>query len=270
MKLFTGVVLMSLVVGLVSLPSSAIADDVPACSTDVDLYTEHQFCFYSGDQFHVLVTTQEEGVSYSIKPMCVETQDVAGGCVNQQRCDDPPDTWKFMVFKSSPGLPNVPWGTVCLDNDTAIEFDVITPGKVFQEMQKLDWPEAELVIQPPDGRTLVNFETNFLTTTTEPTSQTVRLLGLDVEIEATPVSYLWHFGDGTSQEGSDPGAEYPDLRITHIYENAGVTMNPSVDVTYQGRYRVNGGDWVPIPDTLTVAGTPVDLQVLSATPHLVG
>ena len=31
-----------------------------------------------------------------------------------------------------------------------------------------------------------------------------------------------------------------------------------------------GGDWVPIPDTLTVAGTPVDLQVLSATPHLVG
>ena len=38
----------------------------------------------------------------------------------------------------------------------------------------------------------------------------------------------------------------------------------------QGRYRVDGGDWVPIPDTLTVAGTPVDLQVLSATPHLVG
>ena len=35
-------------------------------------------------------------------------------------------------------------------------------------------------------------------------------------------------------------------------------------------YRVDGGDWVPIPDTLTVAGTPADLQVLSATPHLVG
>ena len=49
-----------------------------------------------------------------------------------------------------------------------------------------------------------------------------------------------------------------------------MTVSPSVDVTYQGRYRVDGGGWVPIPDTLTVAGTPVDVQVLSATPHLVG
>ena len=230
----------------------------------------HVFCHYSGEQFHVLVTGHEEGVSYSIKPMCVETQDVADACVNQQKCEDPPDTWKFMVFQSSPGNPNVPWGTVCLDNDTADEFDVITPGKVFKEMQKMTWPEAEMVIQPPDGRTLVNFETNFLTTTTEPTSQSIQLLGHGVEIEATPVNYLWHFGDGASQEGSDPGAEYPDLRITHVYEKAGVTVSPSVDVTYQGRYRVDGGEWVPIPDTLTVAGTSVDLQVLSATPHLVG
>jgi hypothetical protein len=127
-----------------------------------------------------------------------------------------------------------------------------------------------MVIQPPDGRTLVNLETNFLTTTTKPTTQSIRLLGHGVDIEATPVDYLWHFGDGSTQEGSDPGAEYPDLRITHVYAEAGVTVNPSVDVTYQGRYRVDGGNWVPIPDTLTVAGTPVDLLVLSATPHLVG
>jgi hypothetical protein len=41
-------------------------------------------------------------------------------------------------------------------------------------------------------------------------------------------------------------------------------------VTYQGQYRVNGGNWIAIPQTLTVSGTPVTLQVLSATPHLVG
>ena len=188
--------------------------------------TAHQFCHYSGDQFHVLVTDHADGVSYSVKPMCVETQDVADACVNQQTCEEPPNTWKFMVFQTSPGSPNVPWGTVCLDTDTANEFDVITPGKVFKEMQKLAWPEAEMVIQPPDGRTLVNLETNFLTTTTEPTTQSIQLLGHGVEIEATPVSYLWHFGDGASQEGSDPGAEYPDLRITHVYVEAGVDGEP--------------------------------------------
>ena len=146
-------------------------DDVPAALRTRSL-PAHQFCHYSGDQFHVLVTDHAEGVSYSVKPMCVETQDVADACVNQQTCEEPPNTWKFMVFRSQPGSPNVPWGTVCLDTDTANEFDVITPGKVFKEMQKLAWPEAEMVIQPPDGRTLVNLETNFLTTTTEPTTQT--------------------------------------------------------------------------------------------------
>jgi hypothetical protein len=202
--------------------------------------------------------------------MCVETQIVQETCVNQQRCSEPPDTFKYLVFRSEDAGPYVPWGTVCLDIDTVEEFDVITPGKVYKEMQKLDWPQAVLVIQPPNGRTLVNFETNFLTTTKKATSQTVTLLGDQVEIEATPVNYTWHFGDGESQSGSDPGDSYPNLRITHIYVEAGVTVSPSVDVTYRGWYRVNGEEWIAIPETLTVGGTPVSLEVLSATPHLVG
>ena len=126
---------------------------------------------------HVLVTGHEEAVSYSLQPMCVEAQINEPTCINQQRCEEPPETWKFEVFRTSPGHPNEPWGTVCLDVYTAQHFDVITPGKVFKQMAKLAWPDADLVIQPPDGRTLVNFETNFLTTTTEPASRTVTLLG---------------------------------------------------------------------------------------------
>jgi hypothetical protein len=252
-------------------PAAARGEDaVPDCSENTTLLNAHQFCHYSGEQFHVMTHEHVDGVSYSIRPMCVETQDVVGSCINQQTCEAPPDTWKYMVFRSSPGNPHVPWGTVCLDIDTAEEFDVITPSKVLEEMQALEWPSAELVIQPPDGRTLVNLPTNFLTTTTQPTSQTITLLGQSVEIEASPVSYAWHFGDGASQEGADPGAAYPDLRITHTYVEADVTVTPSVDVTYQGRYRVEDGPWQDIPETLTVDGTPVSLQVLSATPHLVG
>jgi len=47
-------------------------------------------------------------------------------------------------------------------------------------------------------------------------------------------------------------------------------VRPSLDTTYAGRYRVGTGPWRTIPDTLTVPGAPVDLQVVSATPHLVG
>jgi hypothetical protein len=137
-------------------------------------------------------------------------------------------------------------------------------------MKKLDWPSAELMIQPPNGKTLVNLATNFFTATMHPTARTITLLGQQVEITAKPVSYTWHFGDGTILETDGPGREYPDMDISHVYLEAGVTLSPSVDVTYEGSYRVNGGDPTPIPETLTVPGDPVTLAVLSATPHLVG
>jgi hypothetical protein len=260
--------LISIMVGHASAASPP--DNPPDCPTGANLEELHTFCHYSGQQLQTLIAGNETGVHYNVRPMCVETQIVKESCVNQQKCAVPPDTFKYMVFRSKDGGPDEPWGTVCLGADEADQLGALTPARVFKEMKKLDWPTAELVIQPPDGRTLVNLKTNFLTTTTEPTSKTITLLGRQVEIEASPVDYTWHFGDGAIQAGADPGATYPDLRITHVYVEAGVTLSPSVDVTYGGRFRVNGEEWTPIPETLTVPGAPVTLAVLSATPHLVG
>ncbi|MGH3345435.1 MAG: hypothetical protein ACRDO4_00510 [Nocardioides sp.] len=140
---------------------------------------------------------------------------------------------------------------------------------VRREMQRLDWPRAELEIQPPDGQTLINFDTNFFTTNTRPTTQTVVLLGQRVTIEARPSEYTWHFGDGAAVTTASPGAAYPDLEVTHDYQDPG-RVEPSVDTTYKGRYRVNGDSWQEIPGSLTVRGEPEALRVRSASPHLVG
>jgi hypothetical protein len=43
-----------------------------------------------------------------------------------------------------------------------------------------------------------------------------------------------------------------------------------VDTTYTATYRVNGGPWAEVPGSVTVAGAPVALEVLTATPVLVG
>ena len=138
--------------------------------------------------------------------------------------------------------------------------------------ERLSWPASTLVVQPPRGRTLVNFDTNFYTTNTHPTTRTVTLVGQPVTIEATPTAYTWHFDAPDADAGrttADPGAAYPDLRVTYRYLRVGA-VHPSVDTTYSGRYRVGNGPWRRIPATLTVTGTAVDLQVVSATPHLVG
>ena len=140
---------------------------------------------------------------------------------------------------------------------------------VAAAFRRIPLPASDLMVQPPGGRTLVNFDTNFYTTNTGPTTLTVTLLGQRVTVEATPTSYTWHFGDTGTLATADPGAPYPDLRITHRYTHVG-DVRPSVDTTYSGRFRVGNGAWQAIPDTLDVPGAPVALEVVSATPHLVG
>ena len=130
------------------------------------------------------------------------------------------------------------------------------------------------MVQPVGGRTLINFETNFFTPTTRARVVSVRLGDREVEIEATPESYTWHWGDGSVAESTtEPGAEHVDgepHEVFRVYTDAGVTVRPSVDVTYRGRYRIEGGLWFPIPETLTVEGDPVALEVVSARVQLVG
>ncbi|WP_435771856.1 hypothetical protein [Nocardioides sp. SYSU DS0651] len=136
-------------------------------------------------------------------------------------------------------------------------------------MRRLDWPASRLVIQPPDGLTLVNFDTNFYTTSTEPITRQVTLLGQPITIEATPAEYVWHFDDGASLRTTEPGAPYPELAVTHNYTRTG-TYRPSLDTVYSGRFRVGGGPWRTIPGTVTVDGPAQRLRAIEAQPKLVG
>lgn len=130
-------------------------------------------------------------------------------------------------------------------------------------------PPSRLNIQPPNGRTLVNFDTNFYADAA-PFERSRRVLGRLIELRIRPVRFTWHYGDGASETTDTPGAAYPDLQITHTYLRKG-TVGPSVDTTYAATYRVDGqGPWLDVDGTVTVTGAPQDLQVLTATPVLVG
>lgn len=47
-------------------------------------------------------------------------------------------------------------------------------------------------------------------------------------------------------------------------------MAPSVDTTYAAEFRVGSGAWQPVPGTVTIPGAQVALEVVEATPTLVG
>jgi hypothetical protein len=144
----------------------------------------------------------------------------------------------------------------------------LTPAIVASAFARIPLPASKLMVQPPNGRTLVNFATNFYTET-EPFTRSVTLLGQRVELSIRPAAFAWRFGDGESTSTSSPGSAYPDLEITHAYLRKG-RFAPSVDTTYTATYRVLGGPAQPVPGSVTIPGESVSLEVVSASPRLVG
>ncbi len=153
----------------------------------------------------------------------------------------------------------------------------MTPGVVQRAFERLEWPAAELFVEPDRGWTLVQLETNFYTTNTEPSRQVVVLFGVEVEVEASPVSWTWRFTEGKSVweerhrvvTTSSPGAPLPVGSVSHVYRWAGQVFRPRVDTTYVGRFRVDGGGWQEIPESLTVPGVPIELATREAAAVLV-
>ncbi|QGA08903.1 hypothetical protein [Nocardioides sp. dk884] len=145
---------------------------------------------------------------------------------------------------------------------------VITAGMAAQALREVDLPASVLQVQPPGGRTLVNFETNFYTGA-EDFERTVRLLGQRVDLRIRPASFEWRFGDGTTARTSEAGAPYPDLQVTHRYLRKGAVV-AAVDTTYEADFRVNGGPWAAVAGSVTIPGAPVGLAIVTATPTLTG
>ncbi|CAI9403590.1 hypothetical protein HIDPHFAB_04012 [Nocardioides sp. T2.26MG-1] len=159
-------------------------------------------------------------------------------------------------------------GDNCPEDVTPVAPPQVTPGRVLTAFRRIPLPASELVVQPPGGRTLVNFETNFYTEQGEFT-RVVRLLGRRVELRIWPESFTWHYGDGSSEQTRSAGSAYPDLEITHRYLSKG-RVGVSVDTTYAADFRVGAGGWRPVGGTVTIPGEAESLEVVTARPVLVG
>ena len=144
----------------------------------------------------------------------------------------------------------------------------VTGGVVLTAIRRIGLPSLTARTQPKD-KTLVNFATIFYTEP-HPFTRSVTLLGQRVRITATPDSFTWHYGDGTSSQTATPGAPYPAKDVTHHYTDAHTTVLTSVDVTYTARFQVANSPWQDIPGTVTIPGPSAPLRVSEATAMLSG
>lgn len=129
---------------------------------------------------------------------------------------------------------------------------------------------APIVVQPPDGWTLVNVPT---ITYTEPGEQVLdtTLLGIAVQIRATPRSFTWDYGDGTTPLiTTDPGAAYPHHTVAHTYDQPADQVNITLTTTWSGQFRITGTpNWTDVTGTATTTSTASPLRVYEARSRLV-
>ena len=140
---------------------------------------------------------------------------------------------------------------------------------VAEAFKYVPLPPSTLIVQPPNGRTLVNFDTNFYTDAPLEQHYSVPILSRVVELRVWPAQFVWRFGDGEELATTERGAAYPTLQITHRYLRKG-QVGPRVDTTYAAQWRLPGQAWQPVAGTVTIEGQAAALDIVTATPTLVG
>lgn len=91
-----------------------------------------------------------------------------------------------------------------------------------------------------------------------------KLLGRPVVVRFVPTSLSWNFGDGVVATASETKPN-----VSHRYSAAG-TYSVTLSTTFTVGYRLASGRWFNDPDSISLASTPMQVQVggSSAKTHL--
>lgn len=219
------------------------------------------------------IASSDNQVRLVYEPVCSRGSgagpEVYYGCGGTESCGQ--DGELHLVTAVSP-TDSVPQGTICFEAGVTPPPEVLTPGRILEAFRRVPLPTTPLEVQPPGGRTLVNFDT-ILHTDAEPFRESVQLLNRTVEFDIEPSEFTWSLGDGTSFTTTDPGRTWREglsmsEYVSHRYEEAG-DVDLQLTTTWSARWRVGGGPWRPVQGTVDTTSPPVSLDVVTARPQLV-
>jgi hypothetical protein len=180
--------------------------------------------------------------------------------------DDEPTYTSVVPCRIDPVVGNYGCRTVDPAEPDDADDPELTPGDVLRAVREIGLPSLQVKVQPGE-ETLVNVETIFYAEP-QPFERSVELLGFDVDLVAEPVGYQWVHGDGSVATTDQAGRPYPAMDVTHRYTDPAEDVQARVDVTYRVRFRVDGGPWQTIGQTLVASGPVALLDVKEAAPVL--
>ena len=131
------------------------------------------------------------------------------------------------------------------------------PTTVSNEQVARLIPHGSGINRYPSGEIFVIFKQPMMVWTS-PDKQTfnITLLGTPIEVEATPTSFNWDWGDGQSFETTDPGTPYPNYSVSHAYEVTGNGYVIKLRTSWSARWRIAGqAQWHQVNGTVTTTET---------------
>ena len=201
---------------------------------------------------------------------------VAGCQVNGQQIGS---GFLYDIFARPRGSTQ-PWvnvGSTCFAAQVPGAAPTVTLAMLRDAMHNTPWATASISTQPVGDVTLVGLKTfyrvNWSSQGYEPGEveaiDPARMLGRRVEIRPKVDHFTYVFGDGaTFGPTRSPGGVYPNGDITHAYPQIG-SYAVRVDTTFTADFRVDGGPWTAIPETVTVTGPVTTVTVKAARAVLV-
>ena len=125
-----------------------------------------------------------------------------------------------------------------------------------------------ITLQPPGGTVLLHMP---LIAYTNPTTRTLTTSvgGTAVDVEVTPATYTWNWGDNTTLSTTDPGHPYPNQTVTHLYATTADNVTVTLTTTWTARFKPTGAtNWQPVDGYVTTTQTAPPFNIRRLIPYL--
>jgi hypothetical protein len=154
----------------------------------------------------------------------------------------------------------------------------VKPGDVLKALQQVPIPKAAITVQPPGGRTLVNFKT-IVSSDAAPFEVDVTIFDQNVHLWIKPVTWTWDFGDdsdplvreggGVPWNGGVAMSEISeDIFTFHEYTDP-TTFDIGLTVTWTADYQVGSDPPQAVPGSVDITSPTVPIEAVEAIPQLV-
>ncbi|MDO4242734.1 MAG: zinc transporter [Actinomyces sp.] len=168
-------------------------------------------------------------------------------------------------------MENIPLLTVCPPPGEAAATGGTAPAPLVvtrEDVAQVLVDGSGINRQPPGEEVLVS-KILIVYTSGDSRILSTQVGSTPVEIEVTPTTFTWEWGDATTSTVTDPGAPFPNHTVFHKYQSTALDVSLTLTTTWSARYRPAGaGSWRTVQGTVTTSEVSEPFDIVRTVTYL--